>query len=153
MGLKFNREKCIGCKLCHLACSAAHEGTFVPTLARLNIDSYYEEDKLIINGNVCALCGECVDYCPASAIAMKDENLSYDAYTKSNDVFFHRFSEKTQLSYDEEMCINCGLCIEVCPENVIIQKKDSVGLCDQCDGSPMCVKYCPHGALVYEEEI
>jgi len=129
MGLQFHGDKCIGCKLCHLSCSAAHEGVFNPRLARLTVESYYEDGILVVDGKVCTLCGECVDVCPTSAITMGDIGLVYN----------------------EEDCINCGVCVATCPEGVIIQKEEKVGLCDLCGGSPWCVKSCPHGALSCEK--
>ncbi|SDK03261.1 4Fe-4S dicluster domain-containing protein [Natronincola ferrireducens] len=129
MALKFISDKCIGCKLCHLACSGAHEDVFNPGLARLSVESYYQDKNLQIDGNVCTLCGECVDVCPTSAIELKEGRLHYSL----------------------EDCINCGVCVSACPEEVILQKDEGVGICDLCEGSPWCVKSCPHGALVYEE--
>lgn len=129
MGLQFQGDKCIGCKLCHLACSASQEGVFNPALARLSIESHYEEGRLVATGRVCTLCGECVAVCPTSAITMGDYHLNYDV--------------------DE--CINCGVCVEACPENVIIQKEENIGLCDLCQGEAWCAKSCPHGALVCEK--
>lgn len=131
MGLKFNKEKCIGCKLCQQACSGFHENVFNPLLARLNVESYYEDGHLKIEAKICTLCGECVEACPFSALTMKDGRLYLD----------------------EDACKNCGICRKKCPENVIIQKDTCVGVCDLCGGSPWCVAYCPHGALVYEEAL
>lgn len=129
MGLKFIEDKCIGCKLCHLACSGAHEEAFNPKLARLSVESYYQNKGLVIEGYVCTLCGKCVDACPTSAITLKNGRLYYEV----------------------EYCINCGICVNTCPEEVIVQKEENVGICDLCEGSPWCVKSCPHGALTYEE--
>ena len=131
MGLQFHDDKCIGCKLCHLSCSASHEGIFNPRLARLSIESYYLNGNLVVDGKVCTLCGECVDVCPTSAITMGDDHLIFNV----------------------EECINCGVCVDTCPEGVIIQKEDHVGVCDLCGGSPWCVKSCPHGALSTEEAL
>ena len=129
MGLQFHGDKCIGCKLCHLSCSASHEGAFNPRLARLSVESYYEDGALVVEGRVCTLCGECADVCPTFAITMG----------------------KDRLLFDEESCINCGVCVSACPEGVIIQKENFVGVCDLCGGDPWCVKSCPHAALALGE--
>lgn len=128
MGLQFDSEKCIGCKLCQQACSGAHEGVFNVTLARLHVESYYEDQDLKVGARVCTLCGACAEACPFSAISMEDDRLHFD----------------------QESCQNCGICVETCPEGVIVQKEDCVGVCDLCNGDPWCVKYCPHGALSCE---
>lgn len=50
---------------------------------------------------------------------------------------------------DEEKCDCCGWCIQACPYGAISvnPEKDTVILCDQCDGDPQCVEWCPENAL------
>jgi anaerobic carbon-monoxide dehydrogenase iron sulfur subunit len=100
MGLTFNQQNCIGCKLCELSCSAAHEDVFNPKLGRLKVSSSYENGELLITGNICVLCGDCAESCPTGAIVM----------------------EGGRLHYTKEDCIDCGICVNACPENVIVQK-------------------------------
>lgn len=130
--LKFKQENCIGCNLCQLACSAAKELEFNPRLARLAIDSVYTDggQKLEITGRICDLCGDCVEVCPAEAIVIKNG----------------------QLKFDEEECTNCGECIEACEKMIIWEKEKGIAICDYCEGSPWCVKWCPHEALIWEVE-
>ena len=126
--LKFQEEKCIGCKLCHLACSAAKESEFNPRLARLAVDSRYQGRRLVITAQICDLCGACAEVCPTEAITIKDGRINYH----------------------KEECTDCGLCIAAC-EKMIITKRDSgVALCDYCGGSPWCARWCPHEALTWE---
>jgi carbon-monoxide dehydrogenase iron sulfur subunit len=84
---------------------------------------------------LCKVCDDapCIEICPTQAIVR-------DPSTRAIVVF-------------EEQCIGCNLCGEVCPIGAI-----SIGLgksvatvCDQCRGEPLCVRYCPTEALVYEE--
>lgn len=129
--LKFVVDKCIGCGICQLACSAVKEGVFNPKLACLQIHSYYEEDRLIVEGELCDLCLKCVDACPTEAITV----------------------ENGLLHLDEENCNQCGVCVDACPYGVIhISSSDRVLLCDLCGGSPQCVRWCPHEAI-YKEEV
>jgi len=51
--------------------------------------------ELFIDGNICTLCGKCIDVCPFNALEMKDE-VSVNA-----------------------ACRMCGLCIKACPEKAI----------------------------------
>lgn len=130
MSLKFIAEKCIGCKLCQLACSAAREDIFNPYLARLFVSSRYAGRDLVVEGKVCTLCGVCVEACPSGALEMREGRLAYDP----------------------EVCISCGSCADACPEEVIKKRDVGVAVCDLCGGSPQCVRWCPHEAVILEEE-
>jgi anaerobic carbon-monoxide dehydrogenase iron sulfur subunit len=124
--LLFLAEKCIGCKLCHLACSAQNEGEFNPRLARLKITSRYDRGGLVVKGQTCDLCLTCVEACPVDAIIEKNGRLSFD----------------------EDLCTDCGICVDVCPNAVIVEKDKGVGVCVQCQS---CVNWCPTAALTFEE--
>lgn len=124
--LVFHAEKCIGCKLCHLACSAQNEGEFNPSLARLKITSRYDRNGLVAKGQTCDLCLACVEACPVEAITEKNGRLS-----------FH-----------EDLCTECGLCVDVCHTHVIVKKEKGIGVCVQCRS---CANWCPTEALTFEE--
>lgn len=126
--LKFNKKKCIDCKLCQLACSAVHEEVFNPRRARLFVTSFYRENDLVIEGKVCNLCGVCVDTCPSGAL----------------------YSDRGYISYNLDLCTDCGSCIEACPQEVITKRERGIALCDLCLGKPKCVQWCPHEAITYE---
>lgn len=127
MPLKFNRNKCVGCRLCQLACSAKHEGAFNPSLARLTITTNYELNLEVVSF-ICSLCLKCVQVCGTEAITYNSKHLVFE----------------------KESCTNCGLCVEVCPENVISERQQGVAVCNLCEGSPECVAWCPHQALTLE---
>lgn len=124
--LTFHPEKCIGCKLCHLACSGHNEGGFNPRLARLKVFSEYTREGLEITGSTCDLCLECVSACPTGAIQEKNSRLAFDA----------------------SACNDCGLCVDVCPHGIIVKKEQGVGVCVQCQS---CANWCPTKALTFEE--
>lgn len=61
------------------------------------------------------------------------------------------------LTIDEELCIGCGTCVEICPEvfelNEQIEKafvKNQEG-CSQCDCEE-AINSCPVGAISWQEE-
>ena len=66
--LKYNVDKCVGCRMCVTVCPA---GVFV-----------YLPDirKVALWTARCVYCGQCVDVCPTGALQMSDEFLlaSYD---------------------------------------------------------------------------
>lgn len=52
----------------------------------------------------------------------------------------------THLVFDEEKCIDCGLCWPVCPDDAIILDKDGhmTGIdYDHCKDCGLCVEACP----------
>lgn len=124
--LVFHAEKCIGCKLCHLACSAQNEDEFNPRLARLKITSRYDRDGLVVKGQTCDLCMGCVEACPVDAIVEKNGRLSFV----------------------EDLCTDCSLCVDICHTRVIVKKERGIGVCVQCRS---CANWCPTEALTFEE--
>ncbi len=124
--LKFEAGKCIGCKLCHLACTAQNEQTFSPSLGRLKVSSEYTRAGLAVKGQTCDLCLECVTACPTNSIQFNNRRLVFD----------------------ESTCTDCKLCVDLCPNGVIVNKERGIGVCVQCMS---CVGWCPTSALTYEE--
>jgi uncharacterized protein (DUF362 family)/Pyruvate/2-oxoacid:ferredoxin oxidoreductase delta subunit len=55
--------------------------------------------------HLCKACGECRQYCPAKAISL----------------------EKERLTFDYEKCIRCYCCIEVCPHAALTSKETAAG--------------------------
>lgn len=51
----------------------------------------------------------------------------------------------------EEHCTGCGSCEEACPYSIIRVVDDIAIKCDLCDGDPECVKYCTPLAIRFEE--
>ncbi|HBV85566.1 MAG TPA: 4Fe-4S ferredoxin [Desulfosporosinus sp.] len=129
MVLKLIEELCIGCRLCQLACSVAKEEVFNPELARLKIISLYSKSGLNYKTSLCNMCLTCVNICPTEAIS----------------------HQAGHLIYDQDKCTNCGICITACPESVIASRAEGIALCDLCGGSPACVEWCPHQALMNQE--
>ena len=129
--LVVDMNRCTGCRLCELACSAKHEGTFQPNLARLKIVRY--DDLGLDIPNVCGPCetAPCVDICPVYA-------MRRDPITKMTFL-------------DEDKCILCKSCVGACVNGVILL--DTVRMriikCNHCDGAPECARICPTGAITY----
>ncbi len=61
--------------------------------------------KPVSDNNLCRMCGECWNYCPAQAIKAEKKNLRFD--------------------YDK--CIRCYCCIEVCPHGALKAKEPFIG--------------------------
>lgn len=129
--IEFHEDKCIACDLCSGVCSLSKLGRVQPAGACIKVTRDASE---YLGGMRCSVCDmsherDCVDACPADALVW-DETAGV-------------------VKFVEEECTNCKVCLEVCP-NVHL---DAVGLrimiCDLCDGDPLCIKWCPEGALTW----
>ena len=121
-------QKCTGCGVCELICALKRENVYNPRCSRIKILRLY---RLINMAVVCRLCENtpCVSACPQDCLTQ---------------------SEKTGvIMVDEEKCDCCGWCMEACPYGAIIlnPEKETVMICDLCDGDPQCIEWCPEGAL------
>ncbi|HIC93829.1 MAG TPA: 4Fe-4S dicluster domain-containing protein [Anaerolineae bacterium] len=123
-------EKCVGCRMCELACSMTKEGVFAPLLSRIRNVRIEPIVQMTIS---CRLCQDppCVIACPRDALSQS--------------------AETGIIIVDEDLCDGCGWCIEACPFGAIAlyPAKKVVVICDLCQDleEPQCVKYCPKEAL------
>ena len=72
--IKYDRESCIGCKLCIRVC---------PTEA---IEFKPEDKKIRIYLSRCCFCSQCNDICPKNCLTMGDEFLLADTDKYSDDL-------------------------------------------------------------------
>jgi anaerobic carbon-monoxide dehydrogenase iron sulfur subunit len=140
--LKVIEERCVGCHICELMCSMYHhDGGFNPKQALIRVESNREfgPNKPTANidrPHICRQCdpAACVDACPADAFGV-NEFLSIRVV-------------------DKDKCIGCEQCFQECPYQMIVLHNENDELkarkCDLCGGDPLCVRYCPVGALVFE---
>ena len=59
------------------------------------------------------------------------------------------------LEYDQDLCVNCGLCSTVCPHGVFATNEHVVVLArpDACMECGACQLNCPTGAIVVESGV
>jgi NADPH-dependent glutamate synthase beta subunit-like oxidoreductase/ferredoxin len=93
-------------------------------------DEAFEEAKrclqcqlnIFVDGDNCILCNACVEVCPVNVIHMADLEL-IDSI--NNTPFEPRLMEAkgwrsgAAMIMDENLCIRCGLCSQICPTNCI----------------------------------
>ena len=48
---------------------------------------------------------------------------------------------------DQERCVSCGLCIDLCPEHAISMHGTAIIDSDQCTGCGSCINECPNQAI------
>jgi len=127
-----NPELCTGCRQCELLCSFAHEEVYSPRLSRIKVVKF--EDKCLSIPVTCTYCEKpvCEEVCPVGAMTQNPDTGA-------------------ALVVDE-LCIGCKECANACPLGAIEMhpKRGTALRCDLCGKDPICVKYCPSGALKYD---
>lgn len=129
----FEKDLCLGCKTCELACAAGHskDKTIAGAIKEKEMSRLRITQK---NGRLrleqCMLCAKpkCISVCPTEALS-KDETTGV-------------------ILVDAAACTGCGLCEEACPFGAI--SLDAYpSMCDRCTEAdePYCVSSCPTRAL------
>ncbi|MEW5760984.1 MAG: 4Fe-4S dicluster domain-containing protein [Candidatus Thermoplasmatota archaeon] len=123
--LKFNREKCSGCRACMVICSLVHYKVNNPKKARIRIETNLPD---YYSAKFCNQCKKCISSCEENAI----------------------FEKNGIIRIDEKKCNNCLACVKSCPENAIFVHREvkKPMICDCCK---FCVEFCPTNALVLSE--
>lgn len=79
MVLVVDKEKCVGCRTCELACSFYNKGFFCPDNSQIRV-FFTEDGDLKINiPHECSCSGKddplCVEFCPTHAIEYSKEGV------------------------------------------------------------------------------
>jgi Fe-S-cluster-containing hydrogenase component 2 len=125
--LTVDSEKCNGCGVCELACSAKKDRVFNPAKSRIRMAKI---EPTIDTAVVCRFCEDapCIAACPRDALTKSEKN--------------------GVILVDEKKCTGCGWCIEACDFGAISRHPEKrVVICDLCEGEPACVKACVRDAL------
>jgi NAD(P)H-nitrite reductase large subunit/Fe-S-cluster-containing hydrogenase component 2 len=135
--LIFNRERCLACRACELACSVAHSSSGqletaiaeeLPPKRRVTVAA----GKDGVDALRCEQCAE-----PLCAFSCKSGALYRDPISG-------------WIALEESRCVGCFMCMMVCPHGIRPDPAtDRVVRCDVCLGreTPACVAACPTGAL------
>ena len=69
---------------------------------------------------------------------------------------------KSKLTFDNERCKGCGLCVEFCPMKILYQDKNSINKAgynlikvsdpEKCIACGMCAMMCPDSIIKVEKE-
>jgi nitrite reductase (NADH) large subunit len=136
--LFFNRDRCLACLNCELACSVVHSRSGLLAAA---IDEEIPPRRRVSvaagkDGIEALRCEQCLE--PLCAFSCKSGAIHRDP-----------ISGRTLL--DESRCVACYMCLMVCPHGVRPDPaRDRVVRCDVCQALdvPACVAACPSGALI-----
>ena len=130
----FDKEKCVNCNSCILACSFHHKGEYNPFFARIKKVKETNSHNYV---SICRQCSEqtCYNVCPSNAIHIDNQ-------------------EKIPI-VDEKKCTGCGICVKNCKyHGIFLNLIDKKALkCDLCidNPPPICVEVCIPKALRYED--
>jgi len=123
-------EKCIGCRLCLVACAAHHDAGLNADRARLDV---HKTGDLTYAPLVCNHCEvpSCARACPTGACRVDEPG--------------------GRVVIDDRVCIGCRTCVVACPfQHARFDKVLGVTVkCDFCDGAPVCVEVCEARAIRY----
>ena len=131
-------RKCVGCRVCELACAIYNHQEVNPFKSHIKIYTY---QPTVFVGVVCQQCGDrpCIEACPVEPDQDGRRALYEDPETKA-------------LAVDGDRCIHCGSCVEACGThrngNLRMNEEGQPdGYCTLCGGDPQCVRKCPQDAL------
>lgn len=130
--VEFHKDKCINCDLCSEVCSLHKLGRIQPSAAAIRVT---RDPSPYLGERRCAVCDmahdrACVDSCPEDALIF-DESAGV-------------------IRFDAGACTGCLNCLDACPNVARDPLSGRIMICDLCDGSPLCVEWCPEHALTWE---
>jgi len=124
-------DKCVGCRMCEYACSLTKTGAFDPNMSRIRV---VRIEPVTMTAISCRLCEDapCVLACPRDALSRSEEDGT--------------------IVVDTDKCDGCGWCVEACDFGAVIlnpttKNAEICNLCNDVEGGPQCVAYCPKEAL------
>ncbi|MDU2196871.1 MAG: 4Fe-4S dicluster domain-containing protein [Peptostreptococcaceae bacterium] len=135
-----NKELCMGCKSCVLACMLKHskaKNMYLLDLESIDAESmgHIELDK--DNNPVPILCRHCEE--PECVLTCMSGAMTKDR-------------ETGVVLYDNQKCGSCYMCVMSCPYGILKvddRTKQNILKCDLCkdEECPKCVANCPTGAI------
>ena len=117
-------DKCVGCGICVEVCPEEAIVLTTDNIMKVDLEK-------------CTLCEKCASYCP------------YDAIPILKSVPKKKIIGGT-ISLNKSVCINCGLCIDLCPHEAINKDRDiDLDKCVHCGG---CANICPVSCITVKRK-
>ncbi len=124
--LSLDADCCTGCRICESTCAITTEGVLNRAKSRIHI---YRKDVLRLSQLFCDQCEEqiCIKVCPTGAISLNN----------------------CQIRVKRSLCDGCGKCAQVCDKIFLSPENHYALMCIQCGA---CVNTCPENALEIKEK-
>lgn len=112
--------------------------------------------ELVLNPGECVDCGNCERTCPNNAIHIYDGVPLFCMHCSPDKAPCLLNCPEGAIEYlggaitiNQEKCIGCGVCRDVCPIGAINMDNNHAKKCDLCinKDTQQCVEVCPTGAL------
>ena len=140
--VRIDEKSCILCGICSEICPS---GAIKVEGAKIRLK------KLFFADFECEDCSICVEACPWGAIVDKtaDAGINKDV-NKTNEV---NEKNKATKEWREELCIFCGRCAKLCPDDKIFVEKPISGevkIGEDCKFCGVCMDICPSHAISFD---
>lgn len=81
----------------------------------------------IYDSDLCILCGRCTNICPTRCISFVSADLLESGNEPTRAFLNERAaSDRTALIKDDDLCIRCGLCAQICPTNAMTLERFAI---------------------------
>ncbi len=122
-----NRDACMACLACTIACSEAFYKRNDLTVSCIQIGAKKDGSPKV---TACPQCGKCAEACPNDAIKQNAKGV---------------------YMVDKKKCTGCGQCVEACPFGLMVKAEDKE-YASKCIACGLCAKACPADVLVVKED-
>lgn len=122
-----NKDACMACKECEIACSEAFYKEFDDRKSCIQIG--VKKDGVTPKPMVCVQCGKCAKACSEGAITQNAKGVYI---------------------INKKKCVGCGKCVEACPFGLVVKAEDKE-YASKCIACGICAKACPMEVLEIKE--
>ncbi|KCZ72579.1 NADH:ubiquinone oxidoreductase chain I-like protein [Candidatus Methanoperedens nitroreducens] len=146
-----DHTRCSFCGMCAAFCPVGAIRMTVDDKDILELSQFPHLDSGVIFNDKCLPCMLCKKACPEEAIDVEF------TFQKKEAIAPFKTEATGEIEVNVEKCTLCGLCMELCPAFVLVEKKaaadDLVPFSDllvdrgRCDYCGICVPFCPEDAI------
>ncbi len=143
--------KCSFCGMCAAFCPVKSIKMTINDKGIFELAEFPCLDSGVVFNDKCFPCLLCIKTCPEEAIDVEFK------FPKKENISTFKDGKTGEIDVDMEKCSLCGLCAELCPAFVLVEKKPGADdlmpfenlLIDKtrCDYCGICVPFCPEDAI------